>query len=51
MKKIILSGIILGFFSCTSQDSIYEEYLVPNGRSYPVRQRMWWPNPAMNASK
>ena len=36
MKKIILATIILGFFSCTSQDGIYEEYLVPNGRSYPV---------------
>ena len=36
MKKIILLGIIVGFFSCKSQDGIFEEYLVPNGRSYPV---------------
>ena len=36
MKKIIILGIILGFFSCKSQDGIYEEYLVPNGLIYPV---------------
>ena len=36
MKKIILTTIILGFFSCKNQDSIYEEYLVPNGLTYPV---------------
>ena len=36
MKKIIILGIILGFFSCKSQDGIYEEYIVPNGLAYPV---------------
>ena len=38
MKKlayIILTGVIWGFFSCKSQESIYEEYLVPNGLTYP----------------
>ncbi|MDR2036743.1 MAG: hypothetical protein LBQ60_02345 [Bacteroidales bacterium] len=38
MKKsvyIIVIGIILGFFSCKDQDSIYEEYIVPNGLPYP----------------
>ena len=32
---IILTGIVVGFSSCKSQDSIYEEYLVPNGLFYP----------------
>ena len=39
MKKIILATIILGFFSCKNQDGLYEEYLVPNGRSYPYPAR------------
>jgi len=37
MKKIILAGIILGFFSCKNQDSVYEEYIVPNGYYYPAK--------------
>ena len=40
MKKvayIILSGIILVWVSCKRADSLYEEYLVPNGRSYPAK--------------
>ena len=37
MKNIILIGIILGFLSCKSQDSIYEEYLVPNGLIYAAK--------------
>ena len=39
MKKIayiVLAGIISGFVSCKSLDSIYEEYIVPNGLSYPA---------------
>ena len=40
MKKtvyIILTGIIIGFSACKKQDSIYEEYIVPNGLSYPAK--------------
>ena len=40
MKKavnIIVLGIILAFSSCKKQDSLYEEYLVPNGRVYPAK--------------
>ena len=32
---IILMAIIMGLASCKSQDSIYEEFLVPNGLIYP----------------
>jgi hypothetical protein len=32
---IILTAIVLIFLSCKSQESIYEEYVVPNGHSYP----------------
>ena len=35
LAYIVLAVAILGFFSCKSQDSIYEEYIVPNGLSYP----------------
>ncbi|MDR1171342.1 MAG: hypothetical protein LBL24_02695 [Bacteroidales bacterium] len=34
---LILTAIILVFPSCKSQESIYEEYVVPNGHSYPGR--------------
>ena len=40
MKNItysILLGIILIFPSCKSADSLYEEFLIPNGRSYPAK--------------
>ena len=41
MKKItyfILTGIILGFSNCKQADSIYEEYIVPDGvSSYPAK--------------
>ena len=33
---IILTGIVLGCVSCKDQDSIYEEFLVPNGIVYPM---------------
>jgi hypothetical protein len=31
--------ILLGLFSCKSQDRIYEEFLVPNGLTYPGRAK------------
>ena len=40
MKKIayiILIGCILGFLSCKKLDSLYEEYIVPNGVYYPAK--------------
>jgi hypothetical protein len=41
MKKIVLYLIILiaaGFYSCKEQDSVYEEYIIPNnGIVYPQR--------------
>ena len=38
MKNVvyaILTAIIFGFPSCKNSESIYEEYIVPNGLSYP----------------
>ena len=36
-NHIIVTGIvILGLFACKSQDSVYEEFLVPNGLIYPA---------------
>ena len=39
MKKtvvyILLTGIILALSCCKQQDSIYEEFIVPNGLAYP----------------
>lgn len=32
---VIFIGIIVGFSSCDSQTSIYEDYVVPNGLIYP----------------
>ena len=32
---ILITGIILALFSCKSQDSTYEEFIVPNGKIYP----------------
>ena len=40
MKKlayIILTGIISGIPSCKDPDSIYKEYIVPNGLTYPAK--------------
>ena len=36
IKYVALMGIILGFLSCKSQDSVFEEFIVPNGHKYPA---------------
>jgi hypothetical protein len=41
MKKvtniIFFAGLALAFFACKNPKSLYEEYIVPNGLSYPAK--------------